>query len=118
MLAAALELAGIDSYTEPDSQEDLTGLVCGSLLFATPSRNPILDALPDVLVLSTHHGPTAAALGPLAQLLSVEAMHAEPSHGSLTNWPRWRACRPPVSPADFDTWRDCRRCNTSATGAC
>lgn len=57
------------------------GLVCGQLMFATRSENPVLDALPEVMVLRTSGGEAAELLGPLTQMLSREAMRSLPGHG-------------------------------------
>lgn len=74
MLAAGSELGDGESGAETANAEGTTGLVCGNLTFVAQSQNPILDALPDVLVLSTSEGAGAADVGPLARLLAVEAM--------------------------------------------
>lgn len=57
------------------------GLVCGQLAFATRSDNPVLDALPEVMVLQTSAGDAAQLLGPLTSMLAREAMRSLPGRG-------------------------------------
>ena len=83
MLAAGPEITGSDSRSKNERGEGLTKLICGSLNFATQSRNPVLDALPEVLVLSTRDGAGASTLGPLVQLLGAEAARNAPGRRAV-----------------------------------
>lgn len=83
MLTAGPELTGTDTWSEVDSEHDVTGFVCGTLMFATQSPNPMLDALPDVLILSTTETSGANALEPLVRVMAVEAAHTSPGRQAV-----------------------------------
>ncbi len=72
-----------DSYSAAGPPRSGAGLVCGQLMFAARTQNPVLDALPDVLVLPTRDEADSALLGPLASLLAAEASRTLPGHGVI-----------------------------------
>lgn len=80
VLSAEPVLESRESYTDSGPPHSGAGLVCGQLMFAARARNPVLDALPEVLVLPTRGEGGAALLGPLTALLSAEASKALPGH--------------------------------------
>jgi len=83
VLSAEPVLEGHDSYTDSGPPGSGVGLVCGQLMFAARTQNPVLDALPDVLVLPTRDGANAALLGPLTALLAAEASRVLPGRGVI-----------------------------------
>ena len=83
VLSAEPVLESHDSYTDSGPPRSGAGLVCGQLMFAARTQNPVLDALPDVLVLPTRDGANAALLAPLTSLLAVEASQLLPGHGII-----------------------------------
>jgi AraC-like DNA-binding protein len=50
-----------------------TGLVCGYLEFDQPANNPLLDALPEVVVVCSRSAPWDRHLGPLLRILIEES---------------------------------------------
>lgn len=83
VLSAEPEIESHDSYTESGPPRSGAGLVCGQLMFAARTQNPVLDALPDVLVLPTRGEANAALLGPLTALLAAESSRMLPGHGVI-----------------------------------
>lgn len=83
VLSAEPVLESHDSYTDSGPPRSGVGLVCGQLMFAARTQNPVLDALPDVLVLPTRDAANAALLGPLTSLLAAEASRMLPGHGVI-----------------------------------
>lgn len=80
VLSAEPVLESQESYTGSGPPHSGAGLVCGQLMFAARTQNPVLDALPEVLVLPTRDEGSAALLGPLTSLLAAEASRALPGH--------------------------------------
>ncbi|MBW6493884.1 MAG: AraC family transcriptional regulator [Burkholderiaceae bacterium] len=83
VLSAEPEIERRDSYTDAGPAGSGAGLVCGQLMFAARTQNPVLDALPDVLVLPTRGEANAALLGPLTALLAAEASNMLPGRGVI-----------------------------------
>ena len=83
VLSAEPVLESHDSYTDSGPPRSGAGLVCGQLMFAARTQNPVLDALPDVLVLPTRGEADAAPLGPLTELLAEESSRMLPGHGVI-----------------------------------
>jgi AraC-like DNA-binding protein len=83
VLSAEPVLESHDSYTDAGPPRSGAGLVCGQLTFAARTKNPVLDALPDVLVLPTRDEANAALLGPLTVLLAAESSRKLPGHGVI-----------------------------------
>lgn len=83
VLSAEPVLQSHDSYTESGPPRSGAGLVCGQLMFAARTQNPVLDALPDVLLLPTGDAANAALLGPLTALLAAESSRMLPGHGVI-----------------------------------
>jgi len=83
VLSAEPEIERHDSYTDAGPPRSGTGLVCGQLMFAARPQNPVLDALPDVLLLPTRGEENDALLGPLTELLAAEAAGLLPGRGVI-----------------------------------
>ncbi len=83
VLSAEPQIESHDSYSASGPPRSGAGLVCGQLTFAAHTQNPVLDALPDVLVLPTRDEANAALLGPLTSLLAAEASQMLPGHGVI-----------------------------------
>lgn len=60
--------------------EDATALICGSFEFDRAGPNPVVAALPDVMVLHTAEPPHAGLLGPIIAALEHESR--QPGEGS------------------------------------
>lgn len=75
MLAAADALEGDDHRMSSEGEGPFTTLVCGYFEFLAGNRNPILDALPEVIVLSGEQA--GRHLEVVGQLLIQEAAQAE-----------------------------------------
>lgn len=58
-----------------DLEGPVTSMVCGEIRFEQQAHNPILDALPSLVVI--RHGETSGALDMLSRLLALEAENAE-----------------------------------------
>lgn len=70
----AAALNGSTSVPFADGERlDGTGLVCGYLEFDHPSSNPLLDALPDSIVIKSGEPPWNTHLGPLLDVLISES---------------------------------------------
>lgn len=72
---------GIRQARDPDGP--FTSLLCGHFDFDTGRRNPILDALPDLIVIRSHEA--GDRMQHLAKLMLIEVEGHEPGHAPVLN---------------------------------